>query len=94
MIDNALTHILLTSVAISLHQVTDSFADIRDVRTQAQDALPDVDPALVEDLLISAMAKVAGGVDVDALNRLWGAPRLHEVAPRLVEVLDEIFRCS
>lgn len=91
MIDHVLTHLLLTSVALSLHDAIDLVTDVRDVRAKAHDALPDVDPALVEDLLISAVAKVTGaGLDVEALTAQWGAAALHHAAPRLVAALDAV----
>lgn len=91
--DRALTHSLLTNLALSVYNATDVRADdVRAVREEAQRALPDLDPSLVEDLLISAISVVnVPDLDIDAVTRLWGAAALRDAAPRLIAVLNGIY---
>lgn len=85
------TQRLLTSLSLSLHNATDLRLDIRHVRSHVQQKLPDLDPELVEDLLVSAACKMTEvAFDVDALTRLWGDAVLQAAAPRLIKVLDEM----
>ena len=86
--DRALTRCVLAQVALSVHNATDVRTNIREVRDEAQRALPDLDPSLVEDLLITAVTTAEP--DVDAVTRLWGAAALQDAAPRLIAVLDEL----
>lgn len=87
------TQRLLTSLSLSLHDATDLRPNIRNVREQVQQELPDLDSDLVEDLLISAACRMtAPDFDVDTLTRLWGTAVLQAAAPRLIEVLDEMSR--
>lgn len=89
--DRALTHGLLTNLALSVRNAADVRADVRAVRDEAKRALPDLDPDLVEDLLISAVCVVnVPDLDIDAVTGLWGAAALCDAAPRLIAVLNEI----
>lgn len=88
MTDRCLDQSHLTVLALALHDATDKVTDIRAVREGVQRALEDVDPALVEDLLVSAAAKVTGvDPNIGALTRQWGSSTLTEAAPRLAAAL-------
>ena len=89
--DRALTHDLLANLALSVHDATDVRANVRAVRDEAKQALLDLDPDLVEDLLISAVCMVnVPDLDIDAVSALWSAAALRDAAPRLIAVLNEI----
>ena len=91
MTDHFLTQVHLTSLALSLHYAADTVADIRAVRARVQREVADLDPHLVEDLLISALAK-STGVDpgVPQLVGRWGEMALTDAAPRIRDVLDRV----
>ncbi|MFC7723616.1 hypothetical protein ACFQW6_00765 [Nocardioides sp. GCM10028917] len=82
---------LLTNLALSVHDAADAGSDVRAVRDELKRALPDVDPDLVEDLLIFAFAHLVGvDVNLGAVDRTWGAAAAREAALRLTEIADEL----
>ena len=87
--DFAATNDSLARLALSVHGASDVHPGIRALRDAAQQALPDIDPDLVEDLLISALSQLTGAASgVDALIRIWGSATTRGAAARVAEVLD------
>lgn len=89
--DFAATNNSLARLALSVHNASDAHPVIRALRDAARQALPDIDPDLVEDLLICALTQLTGVQgDEDALNRIWGCATARDAAARVGEVLDRL----
>lgn len=87
----AATNRSLGRLALSVHTASDAHPGIRALRDAAQQALPDIDPDLVEDLLICALTELTGVEGgANALNRIWGSAATSGAAARVAEVLDTL----
>lgn len=87
----AATNGSLARLALSVHNASDAHPGLRTLRDAAQEALPDIDPDLVEDLFICALTQLTGTANgVDALIRIWGSATTRGAAARVAEVLDQL----